>query len=225
MSNTYGTWNQNGESMVWLDYIDIANDVKPWMQIPAGETTWDTQLQLLTTMACQWAQRKLGQPIGPTRFSRKFNGWTGWNGAYIMLPYYPILEITEVFEWWGISGPHNLQESTFTNQVDGFQITRHTGLLTRVFPGLVQKPWFPGSLNIQVDWTAGWNPIPTDWKVATLEFVAHWFRNVFQQSSNSLGSTGTGDSYDPEVVANGLWQGEPLRIASLLNTANQIGMG
>jgi hypothetical protein len=220
-----GDFNTNVESMVWLDYVDLQLDVKPWMQIPVAETTWDAELQLLTSMACQWAQRKLGQPIAPTSFVRKFNGWSGWNGAYIMLPYYPVLEVTEVIEMWGISGPHFLQEATYSNQVDGYQLTHHTGLLTRVFPGLVQKPWFPGSLNIQVSWKAGWNPLPADWKVATLELIAHWFRNVFQQSSNSLGSAGTGDAYDPELVANGLWAGEPMRIVGLLGDANQIGMG
>jgi hypothetical protein len=219
--------DQNAQSIQWLSYVDLENDVLPWAQIPDSEitTAQKANMQLLIDMTCTWAQRKLGQPIAPTTFSRRFDGWSGWTGAYIMLPYTPVLEIKTVIEYWGVSGPHYLSEQTFTNQIDGFQCTYQTGMMTRVFPGLVQKPWFPGSKNIAIEWVAGWNPLPPDWKVATLEMIVHWWRNVFQQSANELGGAGTGDSYDPEAVANGLWQGTPLRIANLLDSSVHVGMG
>lgn len=216
--------NPNARSNWFQNFVDVPNDVKGWLQMPSSDTTHDVQLQLLTDMTCQWAQRRLGQPIAPTTFNRYFNGWAGWNGAYIELPYYPVLEIQNVTENWGASGPHVLSESTPTNQVDGWQCDYQKGQLIRVFPGLVQKPWFPGSRNIQIQWVAGWNPLPADFKVATLEMIAHWYRNVFQQSASRLGNAGVGNEYDPEVVASGLWQGTPLRITALLDAVVQIGI-
>jgi hypothetical protein len=216
------TTNVNASSLTWQNYVDLDNDVKPWLQIPPTDITVDYRLQLLTDMTCQWAQGKLGQPVAPTQFDRRFNGWSGWNGAYIELPYYPVLEVTSVIEYWGGSGPHVLSEGTPTNQVDGYQMDYQRGQLIRVFPGLVQKPWFPGSRNIEVVWTAGRNPIPADLKVATLEMIAHWWRNTQQMAAIRSGPS---PDYDPEQIASGLWQGTPLRITALLDGYQQVGIG
>ena len=110
-------------------------------------------------------------------------------------------------------------------RMDGYSVDYEKGRLTRVFPGLVEKPWFPGSRNIEIVWEAGYNPIPADVKVATLEMIAHWWRNTQQQSANRLGAAGANADYDPDVVAAGLWQGTPLRITSLLDAFLQVGIG
>ena len=215
------TPNTNASSLIWSNFLDLEQDVKVWLQRPVtAPANLDYQLQLLTDMVCQWVQRKLGQPIAPTSFTRYFDGWSGWNGAFIELPYFPVLEITSVTEYWGVSGPHVLNESVPTNQVDGWQCVYERGQLRRVFPGLVQKPWFPGSRNIEVSWTAGWNPCPADIKVASLEMIAHWWRNTQQQSGNRPTAT----EYDPEVGAAGLWQGTPLRITALLDSYQTVGI-
>ena len=213
--------NLNASSVTWQSYVDLKQDVKPWLQIPINNVQGDSRLQLLIDGTCQWAQRRIGQPIAPTTFQRRFDGWNGWNGAYIELPYYPILEVQQVIEYWGFSGPHYLSEQTPTNQVDGYQVVYELGRLTRAFPGLVQKPWFPGSRNIEVTWVSGYNPVPADIKMATLEMIAHWWRNT-QQSARTKVRAG-GDT--AEVVAGGLWQGTPLRITTLLDADNQFGIG
>ena len=216
------TANTNSSSLIWSNYLDLESDIKPWLQIPVtAPAKFDYQLQLLTDMTCQWVQSKLGRPIAPTQFNRYFDGNSGWNGAFIELPYSPVLEIVSVIEYWGTSGPHVLQECTPTAQIDGWQCEYLRGTLRRVFQGLVERPWFPGSRNIQVEWIAGYNPVPSDIKVATLEMIAHWWRNTQQQSGNRPGSAG---DYDPEVVAMGLWQGTPLRITALLDSYNQVGI-
>lgn len=220
---TFTLGNQNSSSLIWANYVDLEDDVKPWLQIQTLATGGDLRLQLLIDMTCQWVQNKMGRAVGPTPFKRRFNGWSGWNGAYIELPYAPILEVTSVTEWWGSSGPHVLGEQTPENQVDGWQCDYLRGQLIRVFPGLVQKPWFPGSRNIEVSWVAGYNPVPADIKVATLEMIAHWWRNTQQQAGGNRFSSSS--EYDPEVVSSGLWQGTPLRITALLDSYQQIGMG
>ena len=212
--------NLNASSVTWQSYVDLKQDVKPWLQIPINNVQGDSRLQLLIDGTCQWAQRRIGQPIAPTTFLRRFDGWNGWNGAYIELPYYPILEVQQVIEYWGFSGPHYLSEQTPTNQVDGYQVVYELGRLTRAFPGLVQKPWFPGSRNIEVTWVSGYNPVPADIKMATLEMIAHWWRNT-QQSARTV-VRGGGD--DADVVAAGLWQGTPLRITNILDALMQVGI-
>lgn len=216
------TWsNYNASSPVWGNYVDLEHDVLPWLQLTSVSTTQTQILQLLIDMTCQWAQKRRGRPIGPTEFFRRFDGWSGWNGAYIMLPYSPVLQVLSVTEWWGTSGPHELQEQTPEHQVTGFTCDYPTGMLTRVFPGLVQRPWFPGSRNLEVTWVAGYNPIPADLKVATIEMIAHWWRNTQQSARDNI----RGGSDTAEVVASGLWQGTPLRITSLLDADNQVGIG
>ena len=213
--------NTNAGSLVWANYVDVNQDVKPWMQLTVGQADADIRLQLITDMVCQWAQKRIGQPIAPTQFDRRFDGWAGWNGAYIELPYSPVLEITSVVEYWGISGPHTLSEATPTNQVDGYQIDYLTGRVTRVFPGNVQKPWFPGSHNIEIAWTAGYNPVPADLKVATLEMIAHWWRNTQQSMRTNVRAGGD----DAEQVAQGMWSGTPLRVVNILDTYLRVGIG
>jgi len=224
-NNAYEIVNTNGLTFTWLNYVDLQADVKPWLQFPAGENDYDVQLQLLTDAVCQFAQQKLGQPIAPTPFYRRFNGWANWNGAYIMLPYYPVVEIEQVSEYWGVAGPHVLYESTPTDQVDGFQCDYETGMLTRVFPGNVQKPWFPGSMNIEVQWTAGRNPVPAALVVATLEDIKEWWINTQQQSADTLGGTSSSSEYDDAAESKGTWAGIPPRVAAILETYMQVGIG
>lgn len=213
--------NSNGESNTWANYIDLNDDLKPWLQMDSYVSNSDIKLQAILDMACQWVQNYLGRPIAPTLFDRRFNGNTGWAGAYIELPYYPVLEISSVIEYWGVSGPHVLSESTPTAQVDGFQCDWLRGQLIRVFPGNVQKPWFPGARNVEVAWTAGYNPVPADIKIATLEYAAHWWRNTQQAARTSVRAGGD----DADTVAAGLWQGVPSRISALLDPYVQIGIG
>jgi hypothetical protein len=216
--------NQAGGSITYGTFLDLAADVKPWLQIPGSDTSRDVNLELIVDMVCQWIQGYLGRPVGATRYDRRFDGWAGWQGAYVLLPYYPVLQIVSCVEYRGISGPYTLPESTPTDQVDGFQLSPLTGRLTRVFPGNVQKPWFPGSRNIEVVWVAGFNPVPADLKVAALELTAHWFRNTQQQSANRLGAPGSASEYDP-ASTGGLWAGIPNRIITLLAPYLQQGIG
>lgn len=218
-----------GEIVVWQDYIDVVDDVMPWLQLNdwgdiGGEFSSLAQnLTLLTSMCCDWVQETLGKPIAPTQFTRRFDGWSGWNGAYLELPFYPIVSIQSVTEYWGVSGPHVLSESTPTNQVDGYQQVPMSGRLTRVFPGNVQKPWFPGSRNVEVTWTAGYEPIPPRFRVGTLEMVAFWWRNHMQQAALRLGGGG-GEDYDGPF-SSGMLAGTPDIILDTLFPNEQIGLG
>jgi len=209
----------------WQNYLDLESDVKPYLQftslsVPEAE---NVQLQETIDMSCQWVQNYLGRPIAPTKFWRRFSGWTGLNGSSVMLPYYPVLEVKRVVEYWGSSGPHELTEQTPANQggQEVFQLEALTGRLIRTFTGLVQRPWFPGQRNIEVTWVAGYNPVPADIRRATLELIAHWWRNT-QQASRSVPAPA---GYDPENPPVGMFAAVPHRVQEFLSPYAQQGMG
>lgn len=212
----------------WKDYVSVEDDVMPWLQIPSGKITsgsmQDVNLRLLTSAACFWVQDEYGRPVAPTSFTRRFDGWSGWNGAYIELPYYPVLDVTSVTEYRGAAGAWVLTESTPTTQVDGYQIEPLTGRLIRIFPGNVQKPWFPGSRNIEVTWTAGFNPVPAQIRLGTLELIAEWWRNTQQQDATLAPGIQPASEYDA-ASAREPFGGVPPRIRSMFNTLVQQGLG
>jgi hypothetical protein len=123
-------------------------------------------------------------------------------------------------------GPITLTESVPTAQVDGWQCEWQVGRLIRVFPGNVQKPWFPGSRNIEVTWTAGYNPVPPTYKKATLELVKYWWINE-QQNAGITSAPGVSGDYDQADQSSnaGLWAGVPDRIKMMLEPRPTIGIG
>lgn len=206
----------------WQTYLDVTADVMPYLQIDATNTADQVKLQLFCDMACQWVQNYLGQPIAPTTFFRRFSGYTGMNGAYIQLPYSPVLQILEINEWWGLNGKQELVYQTPANQggadQEMYQVDWVTGTLIRSYQGLVQRPFFPGSLNIEITWQAGYNPVRADVRVATLELLAYWWRSV-QEAPRWFGQA----TYDDAGMSK-LWPAVPNRITQLLQPYVQVGI-
>lgn len=205
----------------WATYLDLAADVKPYLQFPATDTAQDQLLQDTADAACWWVQDYLGRPIAPTTFARRF---TNFNAAYLTLPYYPILEMISVTEWWGANGPQTLTQQIPENQgsQNVYQLDALRGTLTRSFTGLIGRPWFPGLGNIEVAWVAGYNPIPRTVILATKELIAYWWRNT-QQASRS-GVTPKGMEYE-DTGPGMLWPAIPNRVTMLLETLVQVSLG
>jgi hypothetical protein len=206
----------------WLDYITV-KEADGWMQtsLTDGSPDWQA-LEMLVSMACTAVQQKLGRPVAVTSFQYRFDGWSSWQGAYLMLPYYPVLEIASVVEYRGTS-PYTLTESLLDAQTDGWQCEYPVGRLTRIFPGNVQKPWFPGSRNIEVEWKAGYQPIPPDLRVATLELVKHWWFNTRQNAGLGTGPVVEYDAPTPDQpTAFRTW---PPHVTALVEAYMQVGIG
>jgi hypothetical protein len=210
---------------VWNNYLDLQLDVKPYMQIPAQDTTRDLVLQDLVDTACWWVQEYLARPIAPTEFARRFDGYSGYSGAYIELPYYPILSIIEVVEWWGSNGPQVLTQMIPENQIGGGQnytLDALRGRLTRSFSALVARPWFPSLAGVEICWVAGYNPIPPTIRFATRELIKYWWTNTQQASrTGPRGSSEYGGSITPN---EGLWPNVPNRVSELLQPWVQVGI-
>lgn len=173
--------NANALSLQWGPLVELES-VKAFLNVPDTATDKDEQLQDLIDGISEWAALEAGKPLARSRFTYKFDGNWGWRGSYIMLPYYPVLEIVSVTEYWGNSGPHVLTEQTPTDQVDGWQCEYRTGRLTRCFQGLIPKPWFPGSGNVVVVWDAGYNPVAPSVRMAVKEAIKWYWDNTQQQS-------------------------------------------
>jgi hypothetical protein len=215
----------------WSPIIDRDSDLKPFLQYPREKTDQDEVLDLLASSASDWINSYLGRPIAPTKFTERFDGWAGWTGSIILLPYYPVLEVVSVLEYWGLSGPHSLVEQTPANQYGvgytagspsqgTYQLNPRIGEIRRTFPGLVQKPFFPGSRNIEITWVAGFDPIPGQVKFAALELASHWYRSSQEQEEIHYGPGGGGGSGRDD-----LWPAVPNRVTMLLESFTQQGIG
>lgn len=212
----------------WANYLDLNNDVKPFMQFRFGTISNEVtaQLQLATDTFCSWMQDYLARPIMPIKFFRRFSGYTGgMGGAHILLPYYPVIGTPKVVEYWGASGPHELKEQTPAEQGGGemFTLTPLTGRITRSFQGLVQRPFFPGLRNVEVTWRAGYEPVPQVLKSATLELIAHWWRNTQQVSRNAPQPVGA--EYDMGLAPSAVYAGIAHLVAPLISPYAQQGIG
>ena len=212
---------QNDSQPIWQNYIDLQNDTKRWLQIPSTDTTRDDDLQDLIDAACYWVQDFLGRPIAPTTFYRRFSGYSGFGGSYIQLPYYPVLSVASVVETWGTSGQHTLTEQSPTDQggTDTYSLDPLRGLLVRSFAGLIARPWFPGLRNVEVTWTAGYNPIPPTVKLATREYIKCWWAKT-QQTSRSFRPQGDYIENEPDP-----WPGVERSIKAMLQPLVQVGIG
>lgn len=209
---------------VWSSYVDL-DEFKRYVQYPQTQVDDDDELRLIVDSSCSWAQDWLARPIAPTEFSRRFDGWTSWMGSFIVLPYAPVLQVVNVTEWWGLSGPHVLTEQTPANQNPKgnqgmYQLEPITGIVRRTFAGLVQRPWFPGSRNIEITWIAGYNPIPSQIRLATLELAAYWYRST--QEAPRMASPRPYGEGEPR---NDLWPAVPSRVTALLESYVQQGIG
>ena len=207
-------------SQTWTSYMDL-DDVKSWLQFPANaSTSQDANLQRIVDMACEWVQNEINRPVAATSYTERHDGWSG---EYIVLNYAPILQIVEATEYQSTGGPVPLPESTPDNPVDGIQVNYLTGRIMRTFAGYSwPRPFFPGSRNIEVTYVAGYNPIPPSIWTATVELIAHWWRNT-QQASRQVLRTGDYDAGVPD--SDPLWAGVPYRVQSLLAPYRLVVIG
>lgn len=215
-------------SPTYTTYLDLEDQVLPWLQFTG--VTIDPQvqnaLQLIVDGVCTEIQRFIGHAIAPTTYGPadglgKFDGNAGLNSGYIMLPKTPVISIEEVIEYQG-DNPVTLTEvdpSTGNTGGDGYQINYRTGRMTRVLGGIWNRPFYPGSNNVWVTWTAGYNPIPADMILTTVRWVTEIYRNNQQAARQNLRS---GPDIEPPSPAP--WQGMPRWVELDLATYARIGV-
>ena len=213
-------------------YLDVDTLVKPWLRMTPTNTSYDTVLNLIAESVCVQAQRFIGGPLAPYLFTPddgigKFDGAASLNSGYIVLPYVPVIQIVSVTEYQGDS-PVTLYEVDPGGVVgaqgnyDGYQINYKTGLITRVLGGVWNRPFFPGSNNVHISWIAGYNPIPADIIRVSLQWVAHIFRNEYQQSVAQ--SPTPIQEYEPSESGSDAFSGMPYAVRSVLQSYMDPGV-
>lgn len=200
----------------YSSYLDLDEEVKPYLQIPEANKTGDARLSLFIDGACQQVQQFMGGPLAPTTYTPldgigKFDGAGSLNSGYIRLPKTPVIEVIKVIEYQSNNGVA-LSEIDPSTGGDGYQLNYRTGLLTRVLGGIWNRPFYPGSQNVWVWWQAGYDPIPADIRIATLELVADWWRSTQQQKG---GNQPPGNDQFAEAPQP-MWAGIPPRIRGSL---------
>lgn len=219
-------------TQTYATYLDMTNQVVPWLRMYTITISLQdqTNLSLIVDSVCTEAQRFIGGPIAPTLYGPTtgigmFDGAGGLMSGYIMLPKFPVISITKVIEHQAQGSAVTLVEvpNTTGTTGTGFQVNYRTGRLTRVLGGQWNRPWYPGSNNIWVTWTAGYNPIPADIVRASLEWVAHIYRNTQQSRGGGVRGIASGE-YEPATATTGLWAGIPNRVRETLKSYIHVGV-
>ena len=191
-------------------------DVKTYLRTPSGDTSNDAELTNLLYVATDMIEAYCNRPIVPKAVPTESHD--GWGGDTIMLWYRPVASIQSVTEYWSTGGAHVLSEVSPAAPGDGYQLEKRTGRLIRSFDGVWPKPWFPGSRNVVVDYTAGYSTMPpTIWQAAR-ELVAH----IFTQEAGTPGGNpkwvGNNPTEDEPQTQPGAWEAIPWRIQNKLKT-------
>jgi hypothetical protein len=210
------TSNLSG-TIQWTTFLDMP-EVLGWLQFtdtPLPGSMKSGLLQRVIDAACYTGQDMANRPLCPTTM---FNRYDGWAGEYIQLDYSPVLKLVQCQEWQSTGGFIQLPESTPESPTEGVQVNYRTGRIMRTFAGYSwPRPFFPGSRNIEVTYIAGYDPVPSDVWLATIDLVAYWWRNA-EQASRTFTAGGNqygGEQTTPQSV--GLWPGIPNRIAAVFD--------
>lgn len=202
-------------------YLTLS-EVKSWLRFPnpTAESSDDALLQRIVDACCSKIQQRLNRPVGSQECWERHDGWSG---EYIFLKQSPVLELVSCIEWQSSGGPITLVESTPQNPVDGIQINYATGRIMRTFAGYSwPRPFFPGSRNIEITYRAGLNPVPPDVWMATVEWVADWWRNGIQQPGVGVALSSEVDA--PEPAQDTMWRGMPHWVADMISDYVKVGV-
>jgi len=207
------TKNNPSGSVQWTTYLDMP-EVLAWLQFtdaPAPGSNQSGLLQRLIDSACCIAQDIANRPLCPTTFQERHDGWSG---EYIQLHYSPIIQLVQCQEWQSTGGFIQLPESTPQSPVEGVQVDYRTGQIMRVFAGYSwPRPFYPGSRNIEVTYVGGYDPVPHNVWMATVNLVAFWWRNWYQASR-----TFTKGEAPRQSATVDTWPGVPNEIAQVFES-------
>lgn len=210
---TWSEVNQDLGSIVAPAPLVTLTELKTFMRYsnPSSAHNDDSILSDAIQTASEFIENAIG-PISPTTFVEREDGWAG---DTIMLRHIPVISINYVNEYWSTGGLHVLSESTPSATVDGYQLEKTTGRLVRVFAGNWPRTWFPGSLNVEVSYVAGYSTTPATLKWACYELAEHWFSTGPGNIAKGFG----GSFNDPDDVGEpaGVWIGIPNKVTEKLS--------
>lgn len=193
--------------------IVVLSDVKTELHIPSGDTTNDVQLQFFIDAVTNVVEGIVG-PVDPTDYSEWYDGGTDT----IVLRHRPVISISAVIEWQGAVS-YTLNDATPPDNVMdvfGYMPFLDRGVIQRTAYGVpswfaalpwwaTRTPaWFTGQPNragvglgrVQVNYTAGWETVPANIQLGTLEIIREAWGET--QRGQSTGRPIPGADEQPE---------------------------
>lgn len=126
----------------------------------------------------------------------------------VLLPETPVVAVTSVTRIFGGGVTAPVVEADPVADVDGWTLTSSGGVLT------LPSPWWV----VQVVYTAGLNPVPSNIRLAALELVAHLWRASQLNSGGGRPQQGETDQLFIPGIANAL----PIRVRELLGLYGRV---
>lgn len=196
-------------------------EVKSYLQIPTGDTTYDSIITTIFMPAAQKVcERELGIIVPRTILAERHSGGT----PLLMLRVLPVLYIINVEEGWGFYN-WELTEQPVNSQppvsIYAYSLDRPAeGMLTRRGPGNVSYPFVWGYDNIRVDYVAGRSAVPADGLLAYMELIGVWFRQSQLRTTNQAlaGFDAMNEDFTRTSAISSVNMGVPYYVLELLKS-------
>lgn len=181
-----------------MPVVDLATlaDLKSHLNIPAGDTTQDTELQGFLDAATPVIENITGPIVAKTVTAERHSGGTG-SRSTILLRQRPVTAVTTVVEFVG-NYAQTVAVVADPSAATAYSCTfdPETGQLTRRVSGGQTYPWAWGEDNIYVTYTAGYATVPANVRLAALFQAAHLYQSSQLGGRPSWGSSaGADDAY------------------------------
>lgn len=184
-------------------------DVKQFMRLSGTDTDRDANLQRYIDAATRWATY-VSDAIVPETFTNEVHSG---GGPTIVLFNTPIIEVTTITEYVGVTGYELTASEAGTNETYGYSIDNAAaGIISRRWNGMVGC-FVGGRNNITVTYKAGYETIPAD--IATYVLMDIQVLYNASASGRRQGSTG-GEQFDRQLPLNAF-----PRLSSLMQSSRR----
>lgn len=167
--------------------LTTLQSVKLYLGEASPSTVNDPVLEALIPAVSAWFERETGRALASAGYTTTFDG----NGrSRILLPEYPVTAVTSVKV-----GSTTIPQRT---SVDGDGWVLSDASIGEL--ALVGYEFTEGVQNVEVQFTAGFSPVPADIAQAVNELVALKFRERAHVGTASQGVAGVSVSFLPALI-------------------------
>ncbi len=155
--------------------VDLTNDVKPYLNVDAGNTTMDGVLTTIINAATDIVTDIVG-PVVATSYDEWYEG----GSPTITVLHHPVLQVERVIEYRGrvayelTQAPSPDYASTYSYQWE------KPGMLTRRTAGGLAVAFPAGVRTVHVEYVAGRATLNGNIKLGALEIIRHLFDTTQQ---------------------------------------------
>ena len=189
------------------------SEVRTHLNIPASDTSHDTELQGFMDAAQVIIENIVGSVV-QTTYTETYDG----GNSYIEFRHKPVFSITSVSEYQGSTltavavATNPALATTPSYTFDSFMnrvVRRNAGGWESYFP--------LGANAIAITYVAGLASVPANVRLAALELIRHLYQQTQQGGRPSFGGSGSDETYSP-----GSGYAVPNRVLELLDATPKL---